>query len=221
MATFERVFEHTVETFPPVEFPTGIDVMRVFFFLFWNVHDPQNKLTISESARKVGRDLRALWLNRNHATMSEQAVVDKINKVYVKFCSLKKDEKRNNGAFVLMEKKLGKPLIYLACRHHMLEVIPKNVFEKTVEASSSPDIGTLCMEFRQKWGTMDHTAFKAAVKDPLCSEILTEATVKEVLQHANDFLKVRVGNRRMEFYTLHVHSLPPTTLFFPETYDKV
>jgi hypothetical protein len=34
-----------------------------------------------------------------------------------------------NGACVLLEERLNKKLLYLACRHHRLELIVKSVFE--------------------------------------------------------------------------------------------
>ncbi|KAK3920709.1 Aspartate--tRNA ligase [Frankliniella fusca] len=78
------------------------------------------------------------------------------------------------GTATRIEKALGKPLLYLACRHHMLELIPKGLFDKLFEKSSSPDIGVLCKALQGKWDTMDHTAFTPGVQDPACRVFLLE-----------------------------------------------
>lgn len=90
----------------------------------------------------------------------------------------------NKGAAVLIEKALGRELIYLVCRHHILEIIPKALFDKMVEASSSPDLGTLCKMFQQQWPTMDQTRYTPAPDDPLASHVLTDETVQRILSFA-------------------------------------
>ncbi|KAE8739828.1 hypothetical protein FOCC_FOCC014678 [Frankliniella occidentalis] len=53
------------------------------------------------------------------------------------------------GAMKLLEDALYRQLIYLACRHHSSEVIPKHHFDELIEKSSSPDIGKLCKRFEK------------------------------------------------------------------------
>jgi len=45
-----------------------------------------------------------------------------------------------SGACVLLEQKLGRNLVSLACRHHVMELIVTKVFDKVMEASSGPNI---------------------------------------------------------------------------------
>ncbi|KAE8744176.1 hypothetical protein FOCC_FOCC009184 [Frankliniella occidentalis] len=71
----------------------------------------------------------------------------------------------NIGAAARIEKALNKEFLCLACRHHVLELIPKALFEKMVETSTGPDIGALCKQLQDKWDTMDHNAFKPATED--------------------------------------------------------
>ncbi|KAK3920103.1 Syntaxin-related protein KNOLLE, partial [Frankliniella fusca] len=81
----------------------------------------------------------------------------------------------NKGAVVLLEAQLNrKLLLFLACRHHMLDIIPKHVFEKLIESSSSPDLGTLCKNLKKTWPGMDHKNFKTAICDfvaPQCCQV--------------------------------------------------
>ncbi|KAK3916561.1 Carbamoyl-phosphate synthase large chain, partial [Frankliniella fusca] len=109
----------------------------------------------------------------------------------------------NNEAFVKLEGKLGKQMIYLASRHHALEIIPKNLYDKCVEHSSSPDIGSLCKAFKKGWYSMDHAAFLPATKDPKCCEILARFDVQHILTFAEEALK-RSFSRNDYKYLLEV-----------------
>ncbi|KAE8741508.1 hypothetical protein FOCC_FOCC012969, partial [Frankliniella occidentalis] len=120
----------------------------------------------------------------------------------------------NIGAVVRMEEILGKTLIYLACRHHMLEVIPKNTYEKTVECSTSPDIGTLCKEFRKQWEHINQHNYKPATEDPRCAHILTVQTTQKILQFAKKTLErpaIRCDYKYLlELVVIFLGEVPPT-----------
>ena len=105
----------------------------------------------------------------------------------------------DKGAFVKLEVLLGKVLIFLACRHHLLEIIPKHLFDQLIESSSSPDIGVLCKSFKQKWPSMNQQNFKPGIDDPSVRVILTETKVKNILKFANDTLKVRKTKQTLNF----------------------
>lgn len=44
------------------------------------------------------------------------------------------------GACTLLETKLGKQLLHLACRHHVFELVLEAVFSKCMGPSTGPDI---------------------------------------------------------------------------------
>lgn len=46
----------------------------------------------------------------------------------------------NKGAAVLLEQLLEKKLLYLPCRHHIFELILKDVFELKIPTTSGPDV---------------------------------------------------------------------------------
>ncbi|KAK3920028.1 Na(+)-translocating NADH-quinone reductase subunit E [Frankliniella fusca] len=85
------------------------------------------------------------------------------------------------GAVVKLEAALGRKLLYLACRHHALEIIPKHFFETLVEKSSSPDLGALCSRFEREWPNMDQSSFLAGTEDDELHRILTPEIVGEIL----------------------------------------
>ena len=53
-------------------------------------------------------------------------------------------------ACTLVEKKLDREVLHLACRHHMYEVVLSDVFKHSLGQSSGPEIGSF-KRFRDKW----------------------------------------------------------------------
>jgi len=45
-----------------------------------------------------------------------------------------------SGACILLEQRLGKKLLWLACRHHVLEVLCGDVFKKVFGPTSGPNV---------------------------------------------------------------------------------
>ena len=107
------------------------------------------------------------------------------------------------GAVVLLEQDLGMVLVYLACRDHELETLPKHLFEQLVENSSSPDLGTLCSNFKKKWQSMDHTNYRTTVEDP-DQNVLTNEMAKKIVDFCTRILQV----------ASHLHLLKCTLMNF-------
>ena len=66
---------------------------------------------------------------------------------------------RANGSCVLLEQKVGRQLIHLACRHHVLELVIGKAFDHLMGPSSGPEI-TLFKKFKEQWSSVDQTQFK-------------------------------------------------------------
>lgn len=58
------------------------------------------------------------------------------------------------GACVLLEQKLGRKLLSLACRHHILELVVGAVFEVCLGVKSVPEV-QLFQRFWDHWGLID------------------------------------------------------------------
>ena len=56
------------------------------------------------------------------------------------------------GACTLIEQKLGRPLLHLACRHHIMEILLECMFSKCFGPSSGPEI-KLFQRFKTEWGS--------------------------------------------------------------------
>ncbi|KAG0726492.1 hypothetical protein GWK47_004318 [Chionoecetes opilio] len=62
------------------------------------------------------------------------------------------------GACVHLENLLGRSLFWLACRHHVLEVVLKHVFEKCCGPSTGPEIPTF-KRFQSRWESLDRGSY--------------------------------------------------------------
>ena len=61
------------------------------------------------------------------------------------------------GACTIIEQSLERPLIWLACRHHIHEVVLKNTYELLFGSPPGPEI-PLFKRFREKWDFLDRTS---------------------------------------------------------------
>jgi hypothetical protein len=68
------------------------------------------------------------------------------------------------GASTLIEKALKRELIWIACRHHIFEVMLADVFSATVATTSGPTIGVF-KRFQQIWPFINKSSFKVAADD--------------------------------------------------------
>ncbi|KAG0710504.1 hypothetical protein GWK47_022672 [Chionoecetes opilio] len=63
------------------------------------------------------------------------------------------------GACVHLENLLGRSLLWLACRHHVLEVVLKHIFEKCCSSSTGPEIPTF-KRFQSRWESLDRGSYR-------------------------------------------------------------
>lgn len=66
------------------------------------------------------------------------------------------------GAIKLLEQCLGRDLLYLACRHHVLELALRAAFEAKFGRTTGPDV-SLFKGFKDAWSTIDKTKFKSGI----------------------------------------------------------
>ena len=85
-----------------------------------------------------------------------------------------------NGACILLEQKFGKDMLWLACRHHILEIILEAVVLLCVGPSSGPDI-LLFKRFQKSWVSFDSTKYHTAQSDKNASNALTDITDESIV----------------------------------------
>lgn len=75
------------------------------------------------------------------------------------------------GACTLLEKALGKDLLYLACRHHILEVILKALFDCKMGLTTGPQ-PEIFKRFQVSWSNIDQTQYKVGIVDQIIQHTL-------------------------------------------------
>ncbi|KAG0717858.1 hypothetical protein GWK47_053608 [Chionoecetes opilio] len=99
------------------------------------------------------------------------------------------------GACTRIERALEKPLVWLACRHHILEVVLKDVFEACMGPSSGPNIA-LFKRLQNRWPIVDQSRPQPLTPTALSSD--EEAHRLEMLGHLKRLLDC--GNHPREYY---------------------
>ncbi len=69
-----------------------------------------------------------------------------------------------NGACILLQQKMQKDLLWLACRHHILEIMLEAVVVLSLGVSQGPDI-LLFKRFQKQWSSIDTADYQTALSD--------------------------------------------------------
>ena len=94
------------------------------------------------------------------------------------------------GACSLLEQKLDRQLLFLACRHHIMELIIGAAFEKTMGlVSTGPEL-LLSKRFKEQWQFMDVEKFQPTSTDPSV-EALVESSRVNIIEFAEEQLKLK------------------------------
>ncbi|XP_015116001.1 uncharacterized protein LOC107040428 [Diachasma alloeum] len=94
----------------------------------------------------------------------------------------------SNGACVLLEKLLGRSLLYLACRHHVFELLLKAAFDVSMGPTSGPDI-CIFKRFQGQWQYLEKGKFSPGVQDEEIQAAVKD-DAKDALTFAYSQLKI-------------------------------
>ncbi|KAJ6647989.1 hypothetical protein Bhyg_03214, partial [Pseudolycoriella hygida] len=83
-----------------------------------------------------------------------------------------------NGAVVLFEKLMKKNLLYLACRHHMFELVIGAIFIQLFEETTAPS-SPMFENFKRDWCLIDESKFA-----PLNTDIFKKSTYLRKLRNS-------------------------------------
>lgn len=75
-----------------------------------------------------------------------------------------------NGACTLIEQRLDREVLHLACRHHVLELVAEKAFVECMGPTSGPDV-PLFKRFKDRWASLDLEVWEA-VADNAPSDLL-------------------------------------------------
>lgn len=104
----------------------------------------------------------------------------------------------NQGACMIIEKEVGRNLLWLACRHHTHELILKGVFEKcTGIQSSGPDI-LIFRKFKNQWNSFDKKSYTTVLDDRKAVQNFIEDQRVKMIDYLQEV--IRDGSHPREDY---------------------
>jgi len=110
------------------------------------------------------------------------------------------------GACVLLEQMLGKELLLLACRHHIMELIIGAVFKVCMGSSSSPEV-PFFKRFREHWTSVDTNKYEPGIANSDVAS-LEEDIRQSTIHYANTYLEQKLPrDDYKEFLELVIVSL--------------
>ena len=103
-----------------------------------------------------------------------------------------------NGAAVLLEQLIEKELLIFPCRHHIFEVILRAVFDSKLINVSGPNV-PLFVRFKKEWDTLDQSAFKSGLADPLICKLI-ENEIPDIHQFIKN--QLTLNHERQDYLEL-------------------
>jgi hypothetical protein len=119
---------------------------------------------------------------------------------------------RRNGACVLLEQKLNKDMLHLACRHHIFEIVLASVFERSMGQSSGPDVA-IFKRFQHAWQFINHSEYETGADiDSIkaCKESIVSFAINhlEMGQPRDDYREL------LELAIIFMDDIPPRGVRF-------
>lgn len=124
--------------------------------------------------------------------LQEWGVVDQITALC--FDTTAANTGQLSGTCTIVQQRLKRPVLFMACRHHVMELILGAAFKKAVGGiSTGPDI-LIFKRFKEQWQFIDGEKFQPASSDPSVealiassrADILQFATAQLTLAHPRD-----------------------------------
>jgi hypothetical protein len=94
-----------------------------------------------------------------------------------------------SGACILLEQKMEKDVLWLACRHHIMEIMLEAVVLQALGPSSGPEI-LVFKRFKTAWPNIDQNKFSTISSDPdalRCVENVASSTIVFAENQLKDF----------------------------------
>lgn len=85
----------------------------------------------------------------------------------------------DNGACILLQKMLYKELISYPCRHHMLELVLKVIFQLKLSPRSAPNVPVFD-RFAKQCDSHDNDSWKNGLEDVIFSSSITQVKCEAI-----------------------------------------
>lgn len=115
-----------------------------------------------------------------------------------------------NGACTLLEKKIGRELLWLACRHHVMELILSKVFTVCCGPSSAPDI-PIFKRFRAVWAGIVQNDYRTLDLKEGCED-LQQSTLQFLAQMLERDRQIRDDYQELIELTMVILGSPPEAI---------
>lgn len=153
---------------------------------------------------KIEKGTGALQAEVIYLSLEEWMIIDRVKGMC--FDTTSTNTGMAQGACTLLEKKIGRPLLWLACRHHVLELIVAAVYTKLMkEVSSGPDI-LLFKKFKKSWSTIDSAQIQSGMDDAVVQQIFSASEKLCTIDFINSQLEImnkeRADYREMLYLAL-------------------
>ena len=93
------------------------------------------------------------------------------------------------GAMVRLQRMLKRLLLWLTCRHHILEVVLQEVFHVLMGPSSVPEV-VLFKHFRNQWLLINKEEYSTVLDCPGAAETFDAGTRERIIKLAQTFINV-------------------------------
>lgn len=117
----------------------------------------------------IGRGTGKAQADSIYETLEEWNLTDRVK--FMSFDTTASNTGIRSGACTLLEERIGRSLVGLACRHHIHELIIAKVYDCLFEPSTGPNI-KMFQKFRESFATMEQTKFDSSLIDKELSVIL-------------------------------------------------
>lgn len=107
-------------------------------------------------------------------TLIEWGVTENI--VAMSFDTTAANTGQYTGACAILEHKLGRNLLKLACRHHVYELMLKGAFEAHFHPTKSPSASAIFDRFKDNWDSIDKSNYTIGVADPFIKSKLDDVS---------------------------------------------
>jgi hypothetical protein len=148
------------------------------------------------------------------STLQEWNVADKIKAM--SFDTTASNSGIRSGAAVLIEEKLNRHLLHLPCRHHIMEIVLRDVFTALMGPSKSPEVDVF-KRFQTGWPNLDHHKIDNGMDDHETAEVFSRhgELVTSVIEFAADCLQKKDTQTRddyrelLELSIIYMGAVPP------------
>lgn len=160
--------------------------------------DHVDRLPILISGGEQDKLLNIKKLSSSTGEVQAQAVFDCLsdqewdlsqNIVAMCFDTTSSNTGKNKGSCILLERKLGKNLFWLACRHHIFELLIGAAFQAVLPLATSGPDNRLFVRFQSYWSEINQSTYITA--NPTIILRITDEKRNDIVNFCQEMLQIK------------------------------